>query len=332
MRIAIGQINCTVGDLSGNARKILEYAERARQQGADLLLTPELSLCGYPPEDLLLREDFRIACERALEELASKVKGITVVVGHPHQAGGNLYNAASLLQEGRIAAVYHKLDLPNYTVFDEERYFDADSSPCVVDINGTRVGVNICEDVWGPGGESAARARAAGIDVGPGAAVARGPVAPRRAREAGAEVLLVLNASPFHLGKLKTRHEIVRERTADTGIPLVFCNLVGGQDELIFDGASFVMDARGKLTHQLPAFEEALALVDIGETGPQPGELALQPDRPTPACTRRYALGCATTSARTVSRRAAGIVGRHRFGADACASPPTRSAPGRCTP
>ncbi|MEO8156443.1 MAG: nitrilase-related carbon-nitrogen hydrolase, partial [Betaproteobacteria bacterium] len=123
MRIAIGQINCTVGDLSGNAGKILEFADRARSQGADVLLTPELSLCGYPPEDLLLREDFREACEQALAELARRVRGISVVVGHPHRSGGKLYNAASVLQDGRVAAVYHKRDLPNYTVFDEERYF-----------------------------------------------------------------------------------------------------------------------------------------------------------------------------------------------------------------
>ncbi|MEO8188596.1 MAG: NAD+ synthase [Burkholderiaceae bacterium] len=278
MRIAIGQINCTVGDLSGNARKIIEYAERARQQGADLLLTPELSLCGYPPEDLLLREDFRTACEHALEDLAARVRGISVVVGHPRQIGSNLYNAASVLQEGRVAGVYHKLDLPNYTVFDEERYFDADGSPCVVDINGVRVGVNICEDVWGPGGESAARAAANGIKAEVSGIDASKPVAPQRARAAGAEVLLVLNASPFHLNKLRTRHEVVRERTAETGMAVVFCNMVGGQDELVFDGASFVMNGRGELTHQLPAFEEALAIVDIGRDGPVPAAIVAEPD------------------------------------------------------
>jgi NAD+ synthase (glutamine-hydrolysing) len=276
MRIAIGQINCTVGDLSGNARKILEFAERARKQGADILLTPELSLCGYPPEDLLLREDFRSACDRALAALAGQVKGISVVVGHPRQVGGDLYNAASVLQDGRIAAVYHKRDLPNYTVFDEERYFDSDGSACVVEINGVRVGVNICEDVWGPGGESVARAtpEAPGVNVGINiCADVWEPEAPKRARAAGAQVLLVLNASPFHIDKLRMRHEVVRERTRETGMAVVFCNLVGGQDELIFDGASFVMDARGKLTHQLPAFEESLAIVEIGKDGPLPGEI-----------------------------------------------------------
>jgi NAD+ synthetase len=280
MRIAIGQINCTVGDLSGNARKILEFADRARAQGADILLTPELSLCGYPPEDLLLREDFRSACDRALGELASKVKGISVVVGHPHQVGGRLYNAASVLQDGGIAAVYHKLDLPNYTVFDEERYFESDGSPCVVEVNGIRIGVNICEDVWGAGGESTARVTpgADGVNVGINiCADVWEPEAPKRARAAGAQVLLVLNASPFHINKLRTRYEVVRDRTAETGMAVVFCNLVGGQDELVFDGASFVMDGRGKLTHQLPAFEEALAVVEIRMDGPLPGEIVPEP-------------------------------------------------------
>ena len=281
MRIAIGQINCTVGDLSGNARKILEFADRARAQGADILLTPELSLCGYPPEDLLLREDFRSACDRALAALAAQVKGISVVVGHPHQVGGRLYNAASVLQEGGIAAVYHKRDLPNYTVFDEERYFDSDGSPCVVEVNGVRVGVNICEDVWGPDGESAARVApgAAGVNVGINiCADVWEPEAPKRARAAGAQVLLVLNASPFHLNKLRTRYEVVRDRTAETGMAVVFCNLVGGQDELVFDGASFVMDARGNLIHQLPAFEEALGVVEVGKDGPLPGEIVPELD------------------------------------------------------
>ncbi|HXF15431.1 MAG TPA: nitrilase-related carbon-nitrogen hydrolase, partial [Burkholderiales bacterium] len=280
MRIAIGQINCTVGDLSGNSRKILEFAARAREQGADILVTPELSLCGYPPEDLLLREDFRSACDRALVALAAQVRGITVVVGHPQQVGASLYNAASVLQEGRIAASYHKLDLPNYTVFDEERYFDSDGSPCVVDINGVRVGVNICEDVWGPAGETAARApngnpSTVGINI---CADVWEPEAPKRALAAGAQMLLVLNASPFHIDKLRSRHEVVRERTAETGMPVVFCNLVGGQDELVFDGASFVMDERGNLTHQLPAFEEALAVVDIDRDGPRPGHIAPELD------------------------------------------------------
>ncbi|HVY05976.1 MAG TPA: NAD+ synthase [Burkholderiales bacterium] len=274
MRIAIGQINCTVGDLTGNSRKILDYAQRAREQGADLLLTPELSLCGYPPEDLLLRDDFRAACALALADLATKVTGIGVVVGHPFEHDGKLYNAASILQDGKVAATYRKLDLPNYTVFDEERYFESDGSACVVDVKGIKVGVNICEDIWGAGGESMARVSAVDDGAGAGADL---PEAPRRARNAGAQVLLVLNASPFHIDKLRTRHEVVRDGTAQTGMAIVFCNLVGGQDELVFDGASFVMDARGRLTHQLPAFQEALAIVEIGDAGPASGEIIPEP-------------------------------------------------------
>ncbi|HWA14243.1 MAG TPA: NAD+ synthase [Burkholderiales bacterium] len=281
MRIAIGQINCTVGDLSGNSRKILEYAQRARDGGADLLLTPELSLCGYPPEDLLLREDFRAACGRALGELAAQVRGIDVLVGHPDSHGGRLYNAASLLREGRVHATYRKHDLPNYTVFDEERYFEPGSGACVVEVAGVRVGINICEDVWGAEGESIARlstdaqGRAVGVSV---AADAWRPVAPQMARDAGAQVLLVLNASPFHIDKLASRHEVVRSRTAQTGMPVVFCNLVGGQDELVFDGASFVMDAGGRLTHQLPAFEEQLAFAEFAGAAPLPGQVVPEPE------------------------------------------------------
>jgi NAD+ synthetase len=276
MRIAIGQINCTVGDLSGNARKILDYADRAKAGGADLLLTPELSLCGYPPEDLLLREDFCAACERTLEELASRIRGISVIVGHPHRVDGKRYNAASVLQDERIIATYHKQDLPNYTVFDEERYFDSDASACVVDIKGVRLGVNICEDVWGAEGASIARVspNVDGVNVGINiCADIWEPEAPKLARAAGAQVLLVLNASPFHINKLKTRYQVVRERSAETGMPVVFCNLVGGQDELVFDGASFVMDADGKLTHQLPSFEEHLAFADIEGARPVPGRI-----------------------------------------------------------
>ncbi len=280
MRIAIGQINCTVGDLSGNARKILDYAGRAKTGGADLLLTPELSLCGYPPEDLLLREDFCAACERTLADMAAKVRGISVIVGHPHLVDGKRYNAASVLQDGRIVATYHKQDLPNYTVFDEERYFESDARACVVDIKGVRLGVNICEDVWGAEGASIARVSpsADGVNIGINiCADIWEPEAPKLARAAGAQVLLVLNASPFHINKLKTRYEVVRERTAETGMPVVFCNLVGGQDELVFDGASFVMDGHGKLTHQLPAFEEHLAFVDIEGARPVPGKIVPEP-------------------------------------------------------
>ena len=275
MKIAIAQLNSTVGDLSANAAKILEYAERARALGADLLLTPELSLCGYPPEDLLLRDDFCAACERELEALAGRITGIRAVVGHPSTAGGRRYNTASVIGDGRVHASYRKHDLPNYTVFDEERYFEPGTGTCVIDAGGLPVGINICEDVWGQEGRGATQgldARAEHSSVW----VARGPQA---ARDAGARALLVLNASPFHIDKQRIRYDIVRARATETAMPIVFCNLIGGQDELVFDGQSFVMDSTGRVTHQLPAFEEHLAVVEFRDGEPVPGEIAPLPSQ-----------------------------------------------------
>jgi NAD+ synthase (glutamine-hydrolysing) len=258
MKLAIAQINCTVGDLTGNAAKILAYAERAKQQGAKLLLTPELSLCGYPSEDLLLRDGFYRACELALHELAQQVRGIAVVVGHPHQVDERRYNAASLLRDGKIVATYHKYELPNHSVFDEERYFEHGDTPCVFEMDGVKFGINICGDIWER-------------------------YAVQRAREAGARVLLVPNASPYHLDKQLSRYEIVRDRIAETGLAVVYANLVGGQDELVFDGASFAMDAKGRLTHQFSSFEETLGLVEIHGDKLAPGEI-------TPALTQEESI------------------------------------------
>jgi NAD+ synthetase len=276
MKIAIAQINVTVGDLAGNASRIVDFAERARRGGAALIITPELALCGYPPEDLLLRDDFVTACERALDELAGRVQGITLVVGHPRAVDGRRYNAASVIRDGKVIAVYDKHNLPNYTVFDEERYFEPGWSPCVFAADGVQFGVNICEDTWGAQGPSTALPRLAGnVKLGVNiCADSWHAEAPRAAREAGAGVLLVLNASPYHMSKQQVRYEIMRERVIETGMPLFYVNLVGGQDELVFDGASFVVDNRGELTHQLPAFEEALAFVDLVEGVPVKGDIA----------------------------------------------------------
>ena len=252
MKIAVAQINCIVGDLAGNSAKIIDYAERARAAGASMLLTPELALCAYPPEDLLLRQDFFVDCAAALVRLAQALPDIAVVVGHPQAMNGEHYNAASLLQGGRVVATYHKQCLPNHTVFDEVRYFVPGDQPLVFELQGLKFGVVICADVW----ES-------------------GPMA--RAREAGAEVMLALNASPYHLDKQKTRHEVLRERVAETRLPILYANLVGGQDELVFDGASCVLDAEGTLTHQWPSFEEALGLVELQGTRPLAGILAPAP-------------------------------------------------------
>ena len=249
MKIAIAQINSRLGDLEGNAAKIMDFAERAKQQGATLLLTPELSLCGYPPEDLLLRDGFYRACDIALIKLAYQIEDITVVVGHPHEVAGKRFNAASVLRDGRIVTTYHKHELPNYSVFDEERYFTRGTKPCVFELEGVKFALNICADIWQ---EHAAQ----------------------KALDAGAQILLVLNASPYHLDKQKSRYEAIRDRIGETRLPVIYANMVGGQDELVFDGASFAMSADGQLTHQFASFEESLGLIEIQDGQLIEGEIA----------------------------------------------------------
>lgn len=238
MKLAIAQINSMLGDLAGNASKILRCADQAKAQGAKLLLTPELCLCGYPPEDLLLRNGFYAAAADALRELAGKVSGIAVVVGHPHELNGKRYNAASLLQDGVIVQTYLKHHLPNYSVFDEQRYFEIGSEPCVFTLEGIRFALNICADVWQP--ETMALAH-----------------------NAGADVMLVLNASPYTTHKQESRYRALRKRIAETGMAVVYANMVGGQDELIFDGGSFAMDTQGKLTAQCKCFEEDVLMLEL---------------------------------------------------------------------
>ena len=252
MKIAIAQINSTVGDLNGNAAKILDCANRAKAQGATLMLAPELALSGYPPEDLLLRAGFLTNCLEALYALAAQIHGITVVVGHPDEFQGRRYNAASVLRDGLVLTTYHKFILPNHTVFDEVRYFSAGTEPCVFEHEGVRFGINICADIWEPG-----------------------PA--QRAQQAGAQVLLALNASPYHMEKQPTRHTAIAARIRETGMPVLYANLVGGQDELVFDGMSFAMNREGQLVLQLPAFEEAVSVVEldaqywvVGQVAPQP--------------------------------------------------------------
>lgn len=246
MKIAIAQINCTVGDLEGNAAKMLDCASRAKNQGARILLTPELALSGYAPEDILLRDDFNRACEATLSELARQVHGITVVAGHPHQVGRQRFNAASVLQDGNIIATYHKHCLPNHTVFDELRYFTPGTEACVFEVDGVRFGINICADIWEEGAATVAC-------------------------DAGAEVLLVLNASPYHMNKQPSRHEAIRDRIRETGMAVIYTNLLGGQDELVFDGASFAMNRKGEVTCQFAAFEETLGMVELEHGEPLSG-------------------------------------------------------------
>lgn len=238
MKLAIAQMNCLVGDLEGNSNLVLTQAEAAFRTGARLLLTPELSLCGYPPEDLLLRPGFIDACELALQALAERLPDMAVIVGHPHRIGDEVFNAASLLQAGQVRHTYCKQNLPNYAVFDEERYFACGSEPGLFEVDGVRFALSVCADIWSP-------------DVA------------LQAREAGAQILLVANASPYAMGKQVSREAVLRERVAETGMPMLYANLVGGQDELVFDGGSFAMDAAGNVTARVARFDEALLVLEL---------------------------------------------------------------------
>jgi len=252
MQIAIAQLNQVLGDLGGNGAAILAATADARRAGARLVVTPELSLCGYPPEDLLLRPAFLDACARELAALAAGVRNTPVIVGFPEREAGSCYNALALLAGGRVTAVYRKQQLPNYTVFDEERYFEPGRAPCVVDVDGTAVGLLICEDVW-----------------------YAGPA--RQAKDAGAQLIVVANGSPYHTRQHDARHAQVGARARETGLPFVYANRVGGQDELVFDGASFVMDARGDVVQQLPGWHETIALAIFDHGAPKPVRGTLDP-------------------------------------------------------
>ncbi|QID17224.1 NAD+ synthase [Nitrogeniibacter mangrovi] len=240
LAIAVAQINQVVGDLAANSRRILDAMAEAEAQGARLMLTPELSICGYPPEDLLLRADFFEACQEAVETLARRTGDMAVIVGFPDFDEYGRYNAAAVLQHGRVVARCRKQRLPNYEVFDEKRYFDAAVEPCVFELDGVRLGVLICADLWGP-------APAAGLV------------------RAGAQVIVAINASPCHLGKQAERYAVARSRIAETGLPVLYANMVGGQDELVFDGASFAMQADATVAWQAPSFESLVRVVHFGD-------------------------------------------------------------------
>jgi NAD+ synthase (glutamine-hydrolysing) len=271
MWVALAQINAVVGDIAGNAKLIAEAARKAHAQGAQLVVTPELALTGYPPEDLLLRPAFMAACEEALAVLAQELagcKGLSVVVGHPYRGGhaGDVrskslmvqrrFNAASVLSEGRITGTYCKRELPNYQVFDERRYFasgrDEGLPPLVFEAGGMKVGLLICEDAW--------------FDEPAEAACA-----------AGAELLCVINASPFHLDKAGERETRMAERARAVQRPLLYAHLVGGQDEVVFDGASFAVDAQGEVQARAAFFEPELLLVGVAANGTLRGEIAPVP-------------------------------------------------------
>ena len=256
MKLGIAQLNLTVGDIAGNAVQLLAAAREAHGAGAALLLTPEMSICGYPAEDLVQRRDFTAACEAAVQQLAADAPpGLALIVGYPERSDDGLFNAAALIRGGKVETVYRKHHLPNYSVFDEQRVFDRGDASCVFVCDGLYFGINICGDIWEPGPAT-------------------------RAMEAGADWLLVPNASPYHLNKERERVAVARSRQVEAGLPIIYANMVGGQDELVFDGASFALNTDGDVVAQCPAWQEGLFYFDIvGDTciGPQhalPGEEA----------------------------------------------------------
>jgi NAD+ synthase (glutamine-hydrolysing) len=244
IRVAQAQINVTVGDLAGNLEIISAYVERAKQAGADIVTFPELALCGYPPEDLLLKPRFLRDNRSALEKLAPRCDGIAVLVGFPDCVGNKVYNAAALIDNGLIVDVYHKIELPNYGVFDERRYFDSGCGCSVFDMGGTRFSVTVCEDIWLPGSETE-----------------------KYAADNHADAVLNISASPFHAGKAALRRDIVARFARVTGTTLFFNNLVGGQDELVFDGGGMVVSPQGQLIASAERFKEDLLLTDIDGRG-----------------------------------------------------------------
>jgi|TARA_B110000908_G_scaffold163095_1_gene209313 NAD+ synthase (glutamine-hydrolysing) len=248
--LVLGQINTIVGDVLGNVKKVIDAAEHARDElNADLVVFPELTLTGYPPEDLLHRPDFIKRVELGLEKLKKDLYGITIVIGHPSgQVREDLYNAASVIVDGQCLITYFKQYLPNYSVFDEERYFVKGNSPGIFECKGIKFGITVCEDIW-----------------------FKDPT--NQAADHGAEVLLNLNASPYRQGKCQLREVEVRRRVAESGLPIVYVNQVGGQDELVFDGGSFVISANGQKVARAPAWREGLFPVNI--TREQDGQLNL---------------------------------------------------------
>jgi NAD+ synthase (glutamine-hydrolysing) len=237
--LAAAQLNLWVGDVEGNVDKIIQAANKARDElHADLVACPELSLIGYPPDDLLLRTAMPAQIEEGVQRLLSEVRGITLIVGLPEYADNALYNAAYVIRDGAIAARYRKQELPNYGVFDERRHFKPGYAPCVFDLKGRKVGLTICEDCWFPGPAT-------------------------QARDAGAELLVNINASPFHHGKTGERLAALQARVAEAGLPILYVNLVGGQDDVVFDGDSIALHADGSVAFNAPAFEEGIYPVAV---------------------------------------------------------------------
>ena len=252
VNVALAQVDLAVGDVAGNTRKIIEYADRARDElAADLVVFPELSVCGYPPEDLLFHVGLRYMVENAIEEISSKISGVAILIGFPEYSEDEIFNACAVIKDGEVLAHYRKQRLPNYSVFDEERYFSSGSGPTVFSINGVRIGLNICEDLWSPEPMAASRS-------------------------AGAECVIAINGSPYETTSQANREAQVKKRVLEMQVPVLYVNMVGGQDELVFDGGSFAMAADGNVRLRAPAFDEGLFSVMLRGTAsgvvPDPGD------------------------------------------------------------
>lgn len=238
-KIVIAQLNLTVGDIAGNCQKICDAIKQAKKDvNADLIVFPELAITGYPPEDLLHRENFYHQTKSALNTIAACAQGIDVVVGYPENIHGQHFNAAAWIKNKKIVVTYHKQKLPNYGVFDEQRYFVTGNAPVVIELNGTKFGVLICEDIWYPE-----------------------PI--QQAKNAGAEVIICINASPFSMYKIEQRWEVITQRINEAQLPIMYVNLVGGQDELVFDGGSFVVNQQQQICAQAKYFAEELLTVEL---------------------------------------------------------------------
>lgn len=253
LRIAIAQMNLLVGDIENNAIQILKWIKRARDEmQADMIIFPELALTGYPPEDLLLRPGLYERVNTALALLAQEAKGIVALVGYPEKTDVGIYNAVAVLENGQCGEIARKNYLPNYSVFDEKRYFISSNKSSLFSVKGVQLGICICEDIWHAE-----------------------PV--KQVVSAGAQLIVNLNASPFHAQKSHEREAIVQQRVSEVRVPIIYANLVGGQDELVFDGQSFVISNNGALSHRLPAFEELLSVVSFDIADLQPLESAVTP-------------------------------------------------------
>lgn len=243
LRIAIAQTNCLVGDIKGNTRSVIDHCITARDKfDCDIVIFPELILTGYPPEDLLFRQALYLQLSSSIEEIKEKTSGINTLIGYPVKKQEFTYNACSLIADGEIKCTYFKQDLPNYSVFDEKRYFQAGENYCIYDLKNIPVALSICEDIWDRS-------------------------VCEQARNAGARLMININASPYHIDKISLRKQILKQRVTETGLNIVYVNMVGGQDELVFDGGSMVIDNLGNISFQAPQFEDGLYIVEFSANG-----------------------------------------------------------------